>query len=261
MFPHKINVSVNSDRPDFRVFGTFLFGEEDHNYDSEGDSDVVYSRVWTQLYMSSRETELCFSIDKRTDDPLVFEVTSKQESTMYAVAYFLARETYGEVMEKDGNILLLSEVAQLTESFNLKHHLELADHSIWRTTSEENPHPELPESEFDFYKTTMPSSRPASYHLGCLGGSVFMDFNLSEEQLVTLRRISFDGFGCCSLGEHTKYLDYNSSVLFLRALKKAVIDQEVIASLVKKLIQLNRDLIWDDALKRYHLVDDGPIIG
>ena len=187
MFPHKINVAVNSNRPDFRVFGTFLFGDEMHNYNSEGDSHEVYSRVWTELYMASRETELCFSIDKLTDDPLVLEVSSKQESTMYAIAYFLARETYGEIIDKEGNTLLFSEVVSKMGNFQLKHHLELADQSIWRTSSEENPYPELPESEFDFHKAVMPSTRVASYHLGCLGGSVFMDFNVSKLCRLTLR--------------------------------------------------------------------------
>ena len=256
MFPHKINVLVNSDRPDFRVFATFLFGEEDHNYDSEGDSHAVYSRDWTELYVSSRAIDLCFSIDKLTNEPLVLEVSSKQESTTYAVAYFLARETYGEIIDKEGNYLLFSDVAALTGNFPLEKHLAIADHSIWRTTSEENPYPDLPKSEFDFYKATWASGRIASYHLGCLDGSVYMDFNISKEQLITLCRISFDGFGCCGLGDYTKYLDHESSAQFLQEMKKYVLDQEVLAKLVKELIRLNRDLIWEEALKRYGLIDD-----
>ena len=256
MFPHKIDVLVNSDRPDFRVFGTFLFGEEEHNYDSDGDSYKVFSRTWTELYVSSRENELCFSIDQISDDPLTFEVSSKQETTMYAIAYFLARETYGEVVEKDGTMLLFSDVVEAMGDFPLNKHLAIADHSIWRTSSEENPYPDLPESEFDFYKADMGSSRTASYQLGCLNGSVYMDFNLSKEQLVTLCRISFDGFGCCSLGDYTKYLHAESSALFLLEMKKYVMDQEVLAKLVKELIRLNKELIWEDALKRYQLIDD-----
>lgn len=256
MFPHKINVLVNSDRPDFRVFTTFLFGEEDHDYDSYGDSFPVYSRTWTELYVSSRESDRCCSIDKISDDPLTFEVSSKQESIMYALAYFLARETFGQVVEKDGGILLFSDVVKLTGDFPLNKHLAIADQSVWRTTSVENPYPDLPESEFDFFKTTMPSSRPAAYYLGCLGGSVFLDFNESKDGRITLYRISFDGFGCCSLGDYTKYLDYESSVLFLLEMKKYVMDQKVMAKLVKELIQLNKELIWEEALKRYHLIDE-----
>lgn len=258
MFPYKINVTIDSDRPDFRLFGTFLFGEETHNYDSDGDSYTVYSRVWTELYISSREIDRCFSIDKLTDDPLTFEVSSEQESTMYAIAYFLARETYGEVLGKDGSVLLFSDLVKLIGDFPLKKHLAIADQSIWRTTSEENPYPELPESEFDFYKTTMPESRIASYYLGCLGGSVFMDFDESKDGSITLCRISFDGFGCCSLGEYTRPLDEELSALFLREIKKHVIDQEVMAVLVKELIRLNSDLIWEEALKRYGLIDGIP---
>jgi hypothetical protein len=153
-------------------------------------------------------------------------------------------------------MLLFSDVVELMGDFPLNKHLAIADQSIWRNSSEENPYPNLPESEFDFYKTTMPSSRIASYYLGCLNGSVYMDFNLSKDQLITLCRISFDGFGCCGLGDYPKYLNPKSSALFIQEMKKVVIDQEVTAMLVKELIRLNKDLIWEDALKRYHLTDD-----
>ncbi len=256
MFPYKIDVLINSDRPDFRIFATFLFGYEDHDYDSEGDSYEVYSRTWTELYVSSRETELCFSIDKISEDPLTFEVSSKQESTMYAVAYFLARETYGEIVKKDGSMLLFSDVVELMGDFPLNKHLAIADHSIWRTTSAENPYPDIPKSEFDFYKADMSSGRIASYHLGCLNGCVYMDFNESKDGRITLCRISFDGFGCCGLGDYTKYLDHESSALFIKEMKKYVIDQDLTAKLVKELIRLNQDLIWEKALKRYGLIDD-----
>ncbi len=53
--------------------------------------------------------------------------------------------------------------------------------------------------ELEFFITTMPNSRPAHYHLGCLGGSVFMDFDNDETGRIQLKRISFDGYGCCEL--------------------------------------------------------------
>jgi hypothetical protein len=53
-------------------------------------------------------------------------------------------------------------------------------------------------SDFDFFRTSMPESRKADFYLGCLGGSVFIDFNLANENLISLCRISFDGYGCCT---------------------------------------------------------------
>ena len=53
--------------------------------------------------------------------------------------------------------------------------------------------------EIEFFITAMPNSRPADYYLGCLGGSVFMDFNNYKNERVQLKRISVDGYGCCDL--------------------------------------------------------------
>ena len=50
----------------------------------------------------------------------------------------------------------------------------------------------------------MPESRKADYYLSCLDSSVFIDFNRSNENLISLVRISFDGYGCCNLDEKSK---------------------------------------------------------
>ena len=39
-------------------------------------------------------------------------------------------------------------------------------------------------------------------------------------------------------------------------MKKAVMDQEILAILVKKLIRLNRNSIWEEALERYGLIGE-----
>ena len=51
--------------------------------------------------------------------------------------------------------------------------------------------------DFDFFKTSMPSTRKADYYLGGLDSSVFIDFNRTKENRISLVRISFDGYGCC----------------------------------------------------------------
>jgi len=38
--------------------------------------------------------------------------------------------------------------------------------------------------DFDFFKTTMQKTRMTDFHLGCLDGSVFIDFNHTEENRI-----------------------------------------------------------------------------
>ena len=39
-----IKVKINSERPDFRVFASYFFGDDLYNYDSDGNSIPVTSR-------------------------------------------------------------------------------------------------------------------------------------------------------------------------------------------------------------------------
>lgn len=109
-------------------------------------------------------------------------------------------------------------------------------------------------SKYDFFKTTMPTSRIADYYLGCLDGSVFIDLNLNNNGQIYLQRISFDGYGCCKI-ENSRTLDKRDSIIFVDEMDKELIDQNTIEKLVKSLIKLNADKIWTDALEEYELLD------
>jgi len=109
--------------------------------------------------------------------------------------------------------------------------------------------------DFDFFKTTMPKSRKADYYLGCLGGSVFIDFDSTKKKLINLCRISFDGYGCCNLDSNTKCLDDKLSKDFIEEYSKDNLDQTTITKIVLELIRLNKDEIWEDALEEYNLID------
>ena len=111
------------------------------------------------------------------------------------------------------------------------------------------------EQDLDFFKTTMPESRKADFYLGCLNGSVFLDFNSSTENLIYLRRISFDGYGCCNIDNNVSYLDYKLSKDFIEEISKDNLNQEKITKIVLELIRLNKDNIWTDALEEYELID------
>ena len=114
----------------------------------------------------------------------------------------------------------------------------------------------LMEQEFDFFKTTMPSSRKADFFLGCLDGSMFLDFNYTTDKRIYLCRISFDGYGCCNLDNDAKCLNPQSSKTFLDEIGKDNLNQEKITKIVLELIQLNKDSIWTDALEAYHLIEN-----
>ena len=109
--------------------------------------------------------------------------------------------------------------------------------------------------DYDFFKTTMPESRKADFYLGCFDSSVFIDFNLTKDNLISLCRISFDGYGCCTLTETTHLLDFEQSKKFLEEIKKDELDQSKLTPLVKEIIKINQELIWTDALEEYRLID------
>ena len=109
--------------------------------------------------------------------------------------------------------------------------------------------------DLEFFKTTMPKTRSADFHLGCLDGSVYIDFNKTENGQVSLVRISFDGYGCCDIEKEVELLDDGDSELFIKEINKENLNQEVITALVKKSIVVNTKHIWKDALKKYGLMD------
>jgi hypothetical protein len=108
-------------------------------------------------------------------------------------------------------------------------------------------------NDLEFFITTLPDSRPADYYLGCLGGSVFMDFENCDGERIRLIRISFDGYGCCDLGKDAIPMNKADSQAFLEIIESLLSDQMMLATIVKKTISSNKDLIWEDALNEYGL--------
>lgn len=110
------------------------------------------------------------------------------------------------------------------------------------------------EQDFNFFKTTMPESRKADFYLGCHYGSVFIDFSYTTGRRIGLRRISFDGYGCCTIGEDTKSLDEQTSKDFVEQMNKDNLDQEKMTKIVLEAIRLNKDSIWAEALEEYEMI-------
>lgn len=110
-------------------------------------------------------------------------------------------------------------------------------------------------NDYGFFKTTMPQTRKADFYLGCLNSSVFIDFNLNNNDQIYLQRISFDGYGCCEV-ENSKTLDQRGSIKFVEEMNKESIDQKIVEQLVKRLIEVNSEQIWTDALEEYKLIEN-----
>ncbi|MBP2546865.1 hypothetical protein [Acinetobacter guillouiae] len=142
--PFELSVKVSTNRPDFRVFASFLFASNTHNYDSDGDSYPLTSRHWTELYISSREIDnYTFSISPLQNDPLILQIQTSQKSICYAIAYFLAIETQGSVFNNQGIPLSSQHIENKLKNFPLTEHLAFANESVWRNSSEDNPYPNL----------------------------------------------------------------------------------------------------------------------
>lgn len=107
--------------------------------------------------------------------------------------------------------------------------------------------------EFEFFVTTMPQSRPADYHLGCLEGSVFIDFDNHDNDRVRLKRISFDGHGCYDLGNQAWPMEGADSQVLKEFVFSRSSDQLGLTLIIKKTLRRNRKLISMDALNEYGL--------
>jgi hypothetical protein len=96
-------------------------------------------------------------------------------------------------------------------------------------------------------------SRPCDFQLGYLEGAVFIDFKKVDHR-IQLIRISFDEFGCCEFGQNSKKLSLSESRSFLRTIEKAPLNQSNVKQFVIKLIRINIDQNWNDALIHYGLL-------
>ncbi len=95
--------------------------------------------------------------------------------------------------------------------------------------------------DFNFFKVEMPESRKADFYLGCLDGSVFIDFNLTGNNLISLCRISFDGYGCCNIDGTKNLLNSELSKLFIDEISKDELSQEKLTPLTQRRL---RPTLW-----------------
>lgn len=95
-------------------------------------------------------------------------------------------------------------------------------------------------------------SRPCSFCLCLQGGSVFADFDTDHEGVVSILRISFDGFGCCHV-QVQRRMDAADSHSLLEAVARNEFGGSV-DGLLHKYFRQNSDVIWHDALVAHDLI-------
>lgn len=100
---------------------------------------------------------------------------------------------------------------------------------------------------------TMPT-RPCSFCLCLQGGSVFADFDRNDANIVSLRRISFDGYGCCEVGDSIAAMSSDDSRLLLDAIAHGELGSVRVEETLRRYFRENSDVIWSDALAEHDLL-------
>jgi hypothetical protein len=97
-------------------------------------------------------------------------------------------------------------------------------------------------------------TRPCSFCLSLQGGSVFADFDTDDANIVSLRRISFDGYGCCEVGQSITKMNSGDSRLLLDAIAHGQLGSVQIEEALRRHFRENKEMIWSDALAKHDLL-------
>jgi hypothetical protein len=112
--------------------------------------------------------------------------------------------------------------------------------------------------EIDAHQWQVPTRR-CTFALALAGGSVFADFDVGTDNLVTLVRISFDGYGSCRPVDEAAWRPMNAadSSLLLEALANEELATDEVRVLLRRHFADNSHIIWQDALDQYDLLPNG----
>ena len=131
-------VSIDRDRPDFRVFIDLLYGP-DWNVDTDGDSFPVSSRTWTDLYIADRQTGCPPVVIQALNSlPATFSVESTSERLEQLAALYLYLYA-GTAIEAAAGPLAEQHIAALKSTYARE--LGRASLSRWHRSSTEDPYP------------------------------------------------------------------------------------------------------------------------
>ena len=97
-------------------------------------------------------------------------------------------------------------------------------------------------------------SRPCSFCLSLQGGSVFADFDTDDAGIISLRRISFDGYGCYGVGESCTKMSSGDSRLLLDAIARSDVEGVEVEEVLRRYFRENQDVIRSDGLAEHDLL-------
>ena len=97
-------------------------------------------------------------------------------------------------------------------------------------------------------------TRPCSFCLCLQGGSVFADFDTDDADIISIRRISFDGYGCCTVGASITKMSSGDSRLLLDAIARGELESVEVEEVLRRYFRDNKDVIWSDALAEHDLL-------
>jgi hypothetical protein len=100
-------------------------------------------------------------------------------------------------------------------------------------------------------------SRSCRFCLSLQDDSVFADFDVDDRGLVFLRRISFDGYGCCDVPETIKRMSNADSLALVEAHDRGEVGGREITTVLRAYFLDNIDVIWSDALIHHGLIFGG----
>src|SRR5262245_33520654 len=133
-------VTINRDRPDFRVFIDLLYGAG-RNVDTDGDSIPVNSRTWTCLYIADRESDdpevVIGPVEEGSNE---FEVNSESPRLEELSALYLFLYCGSGILSSSG-ALGAERIRSLKEKYASD--LERAQLAIWHKSTDEKPYPNL----------------------------------------------------------------------------------------------------------------------
>ena len=97
-------------------------------------------------------------------------------------------------------------------------------------------------------------TRPCRFSLSLQRDSVFADFDTDPNGHVFLRRISFDGYGCCTTDGTCTKMNKDDSNELLAAVLSCDVDHERIREILYRYFDENKQAIWQDALVEHELL-------
>ena len=101
------------------------------------------------------------------------------------------------------------------------------------------------------------NTRPCDFslYMETQHGAVFADFDVDLDQFVSLRRISFDGYGCCRTEGKCSKMPSEESTFLLKAIRENDLNNQAVSDVLCRYFSQNNSIIWSDALHDHGLVE------